>query len=105
MGADLYSHFKLTAELIAAQLKCPIIVNNTERNIQGKTFIQWFATQPGCWIPSTSANCQSVWKLLANLPVAPVNLTSTSNYFQMLPGTPGAKQSVFTLYKSILKYS
>jgi len=34
----------------------------------------------------TSAKCKSVWKPHANLPDTPVDLTSASKYFQMLPG-------------------
>jgi len=53
----------------------------------------------------TSAKCISVRKPLANLPHTPVDLTSASMYFQMLPGHSGALQSDLRLCKSILRCS
>jgi len=52
-----------------------------------------------------SAKCRSVRKPHPSLPDTPVDLTSASKYFQMLPGPPGAKQSALRLCKSILRCS
>ena len=54
---------------------------------------------------ATSAKCNSVRKLYANLPDTLVALTTASKYSQMLPAPPGALQSVLRLCKSILTCS
>jgi hypothetical protein len=56
-------------------------------------------------VGGTSAKCKSVRKSHANLPDTPVVLTSAPEYFQMLPGPPGAKQRALRLYKSVLRCS
>jgi hypothetical protein len=53
----------------------------------------------------TSAKCKLDRKLHANLPDTPIDLTSASKYFQMLPDPPGAKQSALRLCKSIHRCS
>ena len=55
----------------------------------------------GMWTCPSSAKCNSVRKPHAILPDTPGDLTSTSKYFQTLPGPPGAKQSDLRLCKSI----
>ena len=51
------------------------------------------------------AKCNSVWKSDAILPDTLGDLTSASEYFQMLPDPPGAKESTLRLCKSILRCS
>jgi hypothetical protein len=56
------------------------------------------------WTTRTkSAKCNSVWKPHSILPDTWGDLSSASEYFQMLPDAPGAKQSAFRLCKSILR--
>jgi len=52
-----------------------------------------------------SENCKSVRKPHTNHFDTPVALSSASQYFQMLPGPPGAKQSGLKRCQSILRCS
>jgi len=52
-----------------------------------------------------SGKCKSVQMPHPNYPDTPVDLTSASKYFQMLPGPPEAKYSALRLCKCILRCS
>jgi len=74
--------------------------------VQEMTAITPFHAKFPIFLPyNTSAKCNSVHKPHGNLLDTHLNLTSTSKYFQMLPGPPGAKHSALRLYNSILTCS
>jgi len=64
-------------------------------------------TRSSTWriIWRTSAKCQSVRKPHPNLPDTPVNRTSASKYFQILPGPCWAKYRPLRHYKSSVRCS